>query len=146
MVLVFVAYRTFHQAGVTPAHPDITAQDALPCIRDGGTGRVKWAAPCPRALALSSGVAGVLSACLAWVAASSWCLRRPGTPMFQKAAKDWLANEGKVLTSRKTVLHCRQHYFPLMAAPGGIAARQSAQRCSFACMKSRSCRSARCAV
>lgn len=64
MVLLFVAYRTYRQAN-TPASPSSdAAKDAPPCIRDADTGRFKWTAPCARALALSGGVAGVLSGLL----------------------------------------------------------------------------------
>lgn len=64
MVLLFVAYRTYRQAN-TPA--SLSSDDAMgmpPCIRDADTGRFKWTAPCARALALSGGVAGVLSGLL----------------------------------------------------------------------------------
>lgn len=63
MVLLFVAYRTYRQAGVEPPADD-AAQDAPPCILDAGTGRFQWTAPCARALALSGGVAALLSGLL----------------------------------------------------------------------------------
>ncbi len=64
MVLLFVAYRTYRQASAAPVDSDDAAKDAPPCIRNADTGRFKWTAPCARALALSGGVAGVLSGLL----------------------------------------------------------------------------------
>lgn len=64
MLLLFVAYRTYRQASTPEASAGVAAKDATPCIRDADTGRFKWTAPCARALALSGGVAGMLSGLL----------------------------------------------------------------------------------
>lgn len=64
IVLLLVAYRTYRQAGAAPSGPCAALDDAPPCIRNAATGRFRWTAPCARALALSGGVAGVLSGLL----------------------------------------------------------------------------------
>lgn len=64
MILLFVAYRTYRQGSTPEASTGDAEKDAPPCIRDADTGRFKWTAPCARALALSGGVAGVLSGLL----------------------------------------------------------------------------------
>jgi hypothetical protein len=62
LVLAFVAWRSFRQAGARGAaekderHP--------PCIRDAASGRFIWTTPCARALAVAGGVAGLLSGLL----------------------------------------------------------------------------------
>lgn len=64
LVLLFVSYRTYRQASAPQADSGIAANDPPPCIRNADTGRFKWTAPCARALALSGGVAGLLSGLL----------------------------------------------------------------------------------
>jgi len=64
MVLLFVAYRTYRQTNTPASLSSDDAMDTPPCIRDADTGRFQWTAPCARALALSGGVAGVLSGLL----------------------------------------------------------------------------------
>jgi uncharacterized membrane protein YfcA len=64
IVLLLVAYRTYRQAGAAPSGTCAALDDAPPCIRNAATGRFRWTAPCARALALSGGVAGVLSGLL----------------------------------------------------------------------------------
>ena len=61
LVLLYVALNTFRQASgkgapATPAH--------VVCKRDGGSGRFIWTRPCAVAMALSGGLAGVLSGLL----------------------------------------------------------------------------------
>lgn len=62
LVLLFVAYRTFRQAGTTSGEaPD---NSELPCIRSSDTGRFIWTTRCTRALAVSGTIAGLLSGLL----------------------------------------------------------------------------------
>jgi len=61
LVLLHVAVKTFRQAaGSLPAR---AATQAV-CRRDGASGRFIWTGPCARALALSGGLAGLLSGLL----------------------------------------------------------------------------------
>jgi uncharacterized membrane protein YfcA len=64
MVLLFVAYRTYRQAASATARPGDADKNAPPCVRNAGTGRFKWTAPCAQALTLSGAAAGVLSGLL----------------------------------------------------------------------------------
>lgn len=61
LVLLYVAYRTFRQA-----HGETASKDTqrLACVRREDTGRFLWTTRCARALALSGGVAGLLSGLL----------------------------------------------------------------------------------
>jgi len=62
-VLLFVAYRTFRQAGSAESNHE--RQDTtLPCIRSDETGRFIWTTRCARAMATSGGIAGLLSGLL----------------------------------------------------------------------------------
>lgn len=62
MTLLLVATRTARRAlGLGATRADAARQ---PCVRDNVTGRFVWTAPCARALALSGGVAGLLSGLL----------------------------------------------------------------------------------
>lgn len=64
VVLLFVAYRTFRQAG-SRDDDNLRAEDiSVPCIRNADTGRFIWTTRCARALALSGSVAGLLSGLL----------------------------------------------------------------------------------
>lgn len=63
LVLLYVAFNTFRQAGGKRAAPDRLARQH-PCVRDAATGRFIWTAPCARALALSGTVAGLMSGLL----------------------------------------------------------------------------------
>jgi uncharacterized membrane protein YfcA len=63
LVLLYVAVKTFRQAGGKPAAPAPSARQH-PCVRDAATGRFIWTAPCARALALSGTVAGLMSGLL----------------------------------------------------------------------------------
>ena len=60
LVLAFVAYRTFRQAGGAEA----ARAAPPPCVRNPASGRFIWTAPCARVLALSGAVAGLLSGLL----------------------------------------------------------------------------------
>lgn len=60
--LLLVATRTARQALGFSAPGAVSASH--PCVRDGATGRFIWTAPCARALALSGGLAGLLSGLL----------------------------------------------------------------------------------
>lgn len=64
LVMLYVALRTFRHAGKsgTTSHRGNSA--APPCIRDAASGRFIWTSRCARALALSGGVAGLLSGLL----------------------------------------------------------------------------------
>ena len=61
-ILLFVAYRTFRQAGATSSEAPDNSEP--PCIRSSDTGRFIWTTRCARALALSGTVAGLLSGLL----------------------------------------------------------------------------------
>ena len=63
-VLMFVAYRTFHQAGKLPGDNPHAKENQPPCVRDTERGRFIWTTTCARALAISGGVAGILSGLL----------------------------------------------------------------------------------
>lgn len=63
LVLAFVAYRTFRQAGRQGAAAGARAAPP-PCVRNAGTGRFVWTAPCARVLAMAGAVAGLLSGML----------------------------------------------------------------------------------
>ncbi|MCS0608203.1 sulfite exporter TauE/SafE family protein [Massilia solisilvae] len=60
LVLAYVAYRSFTQAGQPPS----TEHSLRHCVRDPATGRFIWTRPCARVLALSGTVAGLLSGLL----------------------------------------------------------------------------------
>ena len=65
LVLAFVAYRTFRQAGRQGGASEAQAHEAPPpCVRNTLTGRFVWTAPCARVLALSGALAGLLSGML----------------------------------------------------------------------------------
>lgn len=61
MVLLFVAYRTFKQAGNKTQESHYLDGDEPPCIISTETGRFAWTTRCARALAGSGVVAGLLS-------------------------------------------------------------------------------------
>lgn len=63
LVMLFVAYRTFRHASKGRDTPGKTGA-APPCIRDEASGRFIWTSRCARSLALSGGVAGLLSGLL----------------------------------------------------------------------------------
>ena len=63
VVLLYVAYRTWRQA----SHPGTGADDVRAdpaCIRDASSGRFVWTSRCARAMALSGGIAGLMSGLL----------------------------------------------------------------------------------
>ena len=61
LVLLYVAARTFRQA----SGKQTTAATKSPvCVRDGASGRFTWTRPCALAMALSGGLAGLLSGLL----------------------------------------------------------------------------------
>lgn len=64
LVMLFVAYRTFRQASKGRGCTPDKARAAPPCIRDKASGRFIWTSRCARALAVSGGVAGLLSGLL----------------------------------------------------------------------------------
>lgn len=64
LVMLFVAYRTFRHAGNGRGSIPDKAVAAPPCIRDEASGRFIWTSRCARSLALSGGVAGLLSGLL----------------------------------------------------------------------------------
>jgi uncharacterized membrane protein YfcA len=63
LVLALVAYRTYRQAG-RMAGADEARGEPPPCVRNAGTGRFVWTAPCARVLAMAGAVAGLLSGML----------------------------------------------------------------------------------
>lgn len=63
VVLGLVAYRTYRQAG-RQRSPDANRRAPPPCVRNAGTGRFIWTAPCARVLAMSGAIAGLLSGLL----------------------------------------------------------------------------------
>ena len=62
-VLLYVAYRTWRQANRTEGKVNSVRAEP-PCIRDDASGRFVWTSRCARALALSGGIAGLLSGLL----------------------------------------------------------------------------------
>lgn len=64
LVLLYVAYRTWRQAGQPAATAEHGDAGPPPCIRSADTGRFVWTTRCARALALSGSVAGLLSGLL----------------------------------------------------------------------------------
>lgn len=64
LVLLFVAYRTFHQATGRPLGDRHVDDRTLACIRDTDSGRFVWTTRCAGALALSGSVTGLLSGLL----------------------------------------------------------------------------------
>ena len=64
IVLLLVAYRTFRQAHDQPVGDEQPRERTRPCIRDSGSGRFIWTAPCAGILALSGSVTGLLSGLL----------------------------------------------------------------------------------
>lgn len=62
-VLALVAWRTYRQAG-RQGGPEATRAAPPPCVRNAGSGRFIWTAPCARVLAMSGAVAGLLSGLL----------------------------------------------------------------------------------
>lgn len=64
VVLLHVAIRTYRQAGIRADENCKTGGDRPPCVRDTDSGRFIWTTSCARALALSGGVAGLLSGLL----------------------------------------------------------------------------------
>lgn len=61
LVLLYVAERTFKQA----SGKQVAAATKSPfCVRDGASGRFVWSRPCTLAMALSGGLAGLLSGLL----------------------------------------------------------------------------------
>jgi len=63
LVLAFVAYRTYRQAG-RQGGADPTRAEPPPCVRNASSGRFVWTAPCARVLAMSGAFAGLLSGLL----------------------------------------------------------------------------------
>lgn len=63
LILLFVAYKTFRQAGRRP-EPGGFEVDAQSCIRDAGSGRFIWTTRCARALTGAGMAAGLLSGLL----------------------------------------------------------------------------------
>jgi len=63
LVLAFVAYRTYRQAG-RQGGADPTRAEPPPCVRNASSGRFVWTAPCARVLAMSGALAGLLSGLL----------------------------------------------------------------------------------
>ncbi|KQQ93659.1 sulfite exporter TauE/SafE family protein [Massilia sp. Leaf139] len=61
LVLLYVAVRTFRQASGTNG---ALAKAGAVCVRDGMSGRFVWTRPCALAMAVSGGVAGLLSGLL----------------------------------------------------------------------------------
>lgn len=61
LVLLYVAARTFRQASGRKG--SVAAMNAV-CVRDGVSGRFIWTRPCALAMAVSGGVAGLLSGLL----------------------------------------------------------------------------------
>lgn len=61
LVLLFVAYRSYRQASGKFTPKDESHAAHPPCVVGAQTGRFIWTLPCARALALSGGVAGLLS-------------------------------------------------------------------------------------
>ena len=65
LVLGFVAYRTYRQANRQRSpDPDADRRPPPPCVRNAGTGRFIWTAPCARVLAMAGATAGLLSGLL----------------------------------------------------------------------------------
>ena len=64
MILLLVAFRTFHQATRSKMVDTVNIPALHPCQRDAGTGRFIWTSSSVRALALSGTVAGLLSGLL----------------------------------------------------------------------------------
>lgn len=64
LILLFAALKTFHQTRAGARVTVDAAQKVRPCMRDPGTGRLRWTSSCARALALSGTVAGLLSGLL----------------------------------------------------------------------------------
>lgn len=64
MVLLYVGYRAIARAYGRAPESRARPERICPCVRDPDTGRFIWTAPCARALALSGGVAGLLSGLL----------------------------------------------------------------------------------
>lgn len=60
LVLLYVATKTYRQAS---GRGEALAASPV-CVRDGATGRFIWTRPCARAMALSGGLAGLLSGLL----------------------------------------------------------------------------------
>jgi uncharacterized membrane protein YfcA len=63
-VLLYVGYRAIARAYGRAPEANPRPAPARPCVRDPGSGRFIWTAPCARALALSGAAAGVLSGLL----------------------------------------------------------------------------------
>jgi hypothetical protein len=63
LVLIYVAYRTWRKANAAAAGEE-KASGAPPCVRSDEDGRFIWTSRCARSLALSGGVAGLLSGLL----------------------------------------------------------------------------------
>jgi uncharacterized membrane protein YfcA len=64
ITLLFVAFRTFKQAGKLSADQAHVDEEQLPCVRDGESGRFFWTRRCARALCMTGGIAGILSGML----------------------------------------------------------------------------------
>jgi uncharacterized protein len=64
LILMFVAVRTFRQAGNNKEQKDPDPDRRPPCIVGAETGKFIWTGPCTRSLALSGSIAGLLSGLL----------------------------------------------------------------------------------
>lgn len=64
LILLFVAVKTFRQAGNDNAQKSKDPERKPPCIVGAETGKFIWTGPCARALALSGSIAGLLSGLL----------------------------------------------------------------------------------
>ncbi len=64
LVLLYVAYRTWWQAGQPARKAEGGDAAQPPCIRSADSGRFIWTSRCARALALSGSIAGLLSGLL----------------------------------------------------------------------------------
>jgi uncharacterized membrane protein YfcA len=61
VVLLFVAYRTYQQAGTNKQRDKLSIDSEPPCIVNTDTGKFAWTTTCARALTGSGAVAGMLS-------------------------------------------------------------------------------------
>ena len=64
LVLLYVALRVYQRATSGAADTAASGKRAPPCQLDAGRGKLRWTAPCARALALAGVAAGILSGLL----------------------------------------------------------------------------------
>lgn len=64
LILFYVAYRTFRQAGSDASDSQAKEDEKPPCIRSNDTGRFIWTTRCAYALTASGSIAGLLSGLL----------------------------------------------------------------------------------